>query len=314
MAVNPSEGLIKLLTYDPELKGFLKGLLLGEGYTCESSENEKTFIDEVNETEYDLLIIDFEDTPVIDICKKIRGNFNLRHIPIIVLVQKEHTIDKIKVIYAGADDYVEKPILASDILTRVKANLWRAKRDLDANPLTRLPGNVSILKDMEKRIRNNDTFAVGYVDLNKFKEYNDYYGFEFGDRVIKRTAEILTKALYECGSEADFLGHIGGDDFIFITPVDQLAKVCDKIVSDFDSAVSDFYKAEDLQKGYIVVKNRVGKLTSIPLLSVSIGVATNKEREFTHVGQVIQVATELKSYAKTFGKSIYVVDQRHVTS
>jgi len=313
MASSVQDTLIRILSTDSELTDFVSGLIKGEGYHLELSPTENSFLAAVTQDEHDLLLVDFdEDIPAIELCKKIRANFSLRHLPIIILVEKEHTIDKIKAIYAGADDYVEKPIQAGDILTRIKANLWRASRDLDANPLTKLPGNVSILKELERRIRNKETFCMGYADLNKFKEYNDYYGFEYGDRVIKHTAKILAQALYDFGTPDDFLGHIGGDDYIFITGWSNLKNVCESVISSFDKSVPQFYAEEDIQKGYIVVKNRVGKLTSIPLLSISLGVATNKNRDLSHVGQVIQIATELKSYAKTFSKSIYVIDKRQL--
>jgi diguanylate cyclase (GGDEF)-like protein len=304
------EANILFLTHNSKLKEYITSLLQGEGYKVTICEEEKTFFDILEKDKIDLLLLDFENTNPIEICKKIRADFTLRHIPIILLLDKEYTIEKIRGIYAGADDYVEKPIQAGELLTRIKANLWRANRDLDANPLTKLPGNVSILRELEKRIKNGEKFCVGYTDLNKFKEYNDYYGFEWGDKVIKHTATIISKALFELGTPNDFLGHIGGDDFIFITDWESIKSVCEKIIEDFNKSIPSFYKKEDIEKGYIIVKDRKGNLTSTPIMTISIGVATNKHRPLVHVGQVIQIATELKNFAKTFPKSIYVIDRR----
>jgi diguanylate cyclase (GGDEF)-like protein len=206
---------------------------------------------------------------------------------------------------------MEKPIDSGEILTRIKVNLWRASRDLDANPLTKLPGNVSILKEIKSRLNDSEPFCVGYIDLNKFKEYNDYYGFEWGDKVIAHTASITAKALTEMGTPRDFLGHIGGDDFIFITSFETVKNVCQKIVEDFDKTISQFYKEKDLERGYIIVKNREGKITAAPVLTIAIGVTSNKIRPFKHVGEIVETATDLKAYAKTFIKSIYTIDQRN---
>ena len=312
MEENIPEAHLLFLSYDPELKEFLRGLLKGEGYELDEAESEKSFFQTVKDRNKDLLLIDFEPIQTLDICKKIRSNFTLRHIPIILLVEHDHTIEKIKGIYAGADDYVGKPIQAGDLLTRIKSNLWRAKRDLDANPLTKLPGNVSILRDMEKRIKKNENFCIAYADLNKFKEYNDYYGFDWGDKIIKHTAEILAQTLMGLDSANNFLGHIGGDDFLFTTGPDYIEDICKTIIEKFDKTISIFYKTEDLHRGFIIVKNRTGKICSIPIMSIAIGVASSKNCQFTHVGKAIQVVSELKNFAKMDPKSAYVLDQRNL--
>ena len=282
----------------------------GEGWTLKETTDENTVIETLIKNKFDLLLIDFETSGAIEICKQIRANFSLRYLPVMVLIEKARTIEKIKTIYAGADDYIEKPVESGEILTRMKVNLWRASRDLDANPLTHLPGNVTILKEIKSRLNNSEGFCVAYADINKFKEYNDYYGFEWGDKVIQRTADIITAALRAMGTKNDFLGHIGGDDFIFVTDWASIKNVCETIIENFDKTILSFYKEEDLKRGYIIVKNREGKITASPVLSISIGVATNETRPLKHVGEVVQIATELKAYAKTFSKSIYTIDRR----
>lgn len=299
-----------ILSNDIITKKFLKELLEGEGYNLQSCNSPDKVIETLIKGEFELFLVDFDDGQALEVCKSIRANFILRHIPVIVIVSQKHTIEKIKCIYAGADDYLEKPLNAGEVLTRLIANFWRSKRDLDANPLTKLPGNVTIIKEVEKRIRNKDAFCLAYADLDKFKEYNDYYGFEWGDKVIEYTARTISQALIDLGSPDDFLGHIGGDDFIFITEFESLKEVCEKIIDDFDRNISTFYKPEDLKRGYIIVKNREGKITASSILNISIGVANNKRGSITHVGQIIQIASELKAYAKTFSKSIYTVERR----
>jgi diguanylate cyclase (GGDEF)-like protein len=152
---------------------------------------------------------------------------------------------------------------------------------------------------------------VGYLDLNKFKEFNDRYGFELGDKVIYQTAIILINALEKSGSASDFLGHIGGDDFIFITACDAMEEICRQTVENFDKSIGSFYNEEDRKRGYIIIKNRIGQLGRVPILSLAIGIVTNEHRPLKHVGQIIQIGTELKNYAKTFAKSIYIKDRRN---
>jgi len=188
--------------------------------------------------------------------------------------------------------------------------LRRTKRDLDANPLTRLPGNVAILNELSSRIEDKKAYAVCYVDLDKFKAYNDKYGFEHGDDVIRETARILLASAKEYGNPQDFVGHIGGDDFVVVTTPNLSDKICEKIIRDFDMFSPSFYNQEDRKNGFIVECDRQGKIQKIPLLSVSIGVVTNETRDITHVAQIGEIGAELKKAAKSLEKSNYVKDKR----
>jgi diguanylate cyclase (GGDEF)-like protein len=188
--------------------------------------------------------------------------------------------------------------------------LRRAAIDLEANPLTRLPGNVSILNELSRRIESKALFAVCYLDLDKFKAYNDKYGFEHGDEVIRETARILIQTTHQMGNPNDFIGHIGGDDFVIVTAPDVVDNICKKIIADFEKAVPSFYNETDRKKGYIIGHDRQGREQKIPLLSISIGVVTNDLRKIEHVAQIGEIGVELKAYAKSLERSNYVKDKR----
>lgn len=307
-----SEGNILALVEDTQNQTLISELLSGEGYqikTCFSQHEAKEVL---SKEPFDLFICTFESIDIngIELCKYIRNNFRLRHICIILLMNSNDPLNKIKGIYAGADDYIETPFDPGEFLVRIKASLVRINRDLEANPLTKLPGNFSLLKEINERLKSQVSLAVGYVDLNKFKEFNDRCGFEKGDRIISLTASIIMHSLQECGNTTDFLGHIGGDDFLFITTYDRVENVCKKIVTDFDNNILSFFEKDEVEKGYFIAKNRSGDLCKVPLLSVSIGVASNEYRKFSHIAEITQITTELKGYAKTLGGSVYVVDRR----
>lgn len=301
---------ILVFTKNLEIRNFLKTLLELEGYKIYFSNNIKSLWEELNHRNIGFLIIDFQTASDVEACKAIRNNFSFCYIPIIVIVKKENSMDKIKGIYAGADDYVEFPFVSGELFVRIKANLWRARRDLSANPLTKLPGNVSIIKELSKRVEKKEAFCVAYADLDKFKEYNDYYGFEWGDRIIKHVASLLTSVLWEFGSRDDFLGHIGGDDFIFITKGKYIDAICNNIIKSFDEIIEFFYKEEDRKKGSIIVKNRKGVMDVVPIMTISIGVVNTASLMFNHVAKINQSLAELKKYAKSFPKSVYVFDRR----
>jgi GGDEF domain-containing protein len=179
------------------------------------------------------------------------------------------------------------------------------------HPSTRLPGTVEIENEIARRLGETASFAVCYADLDHFKEFNDRYSYYDGDRVIRILAKILHDVVKGVCGEDGFIGHIGGDDFIFVIPVAAIADVCGEIVAIFDSLVPFQYSEQDRRAGYYFGKDRRGQLHRVPLMTVSIGVVTNERRHFTHAAQVSELATEMKSYAKTLTGSVYTIDRRH---
>jgi GGDEF domain-containing protein/CHASE3 domain sensor protein len=194
---------------------------------------------------------------------------------------------------------------------------WMSKRlkelgemNLDANPLTRLPGNLAIEKALLIRLQEGTPFAFCLVDLDNFKAFGDRYGYIRGSDVLKRVATVLTDAIKALGLDADFVGHIGGDDFVIITRPQHMVKLCEKIIRDFDAAIPDFYDDEDRRRGYIISRDRKDVEQQFPFITVSIAVVTNQRRVISSPMQVAEIAAQLKQYAKTFPRSVYVVDQR----
>jgi diguanylate cyclase (GGDEF)-like protein len=193
--------------------------------------------------------------------------------------------------------------------------LARSDRDVQVHPSTRLPGTVAIELEIGRRVAAGARFAVGYADLDHFKEYNDRYSYYEGDRVIRVVARILHDVVKGLCGERGFVGHIGGDDFIFIIPADSVTEVCAEIVNVFDLLAPFQYSESDRRAGYFFGKDRRGQLHRVPLMTLSIGVVTNERRHFTTASHVSELATEMKAYAKTQAGSVYAIDRRqeHVT-
>ncbi len=181
---------------------------------------------------------------------------------------------------------------------------------LDASPLTRLPGSIAIENVLKKRIEAGNPLAFCYIDMDNFKVFNDRYGYSRGNDVIMTTSRIIEKCVTEVGTLDDFVGHVGGDDFIVITTPEYFRKSCDSIIETFDKTIPAFYDTRDLNKGFIVGKPRQGEESKFPIMSVSIAVVTNLERTLTSSIQVGEIAAELKEYAKSIPGSVYVVDRR----
>jgi GGDEF domain-containing protein len=215
---------------------------------------------------------------------------------------------------AGADEVVREVADEAETTTRLKAMLRRSDRDLYVHPSTRLPGAVEIEAEIGRCLTKGQLFATCYADLDHFKEFNDRYSYYEGDRVIRILAKILHDVVKGMCHEQGFVGHIGGDDFIFIIPIGAVTEACSEIVSIFDALVPFQYSEQDRRAGYFFGKDRRGQLHRVPLMTVSIGVVTNERRHFTHAAQVSALATEMKSYAKTLPGSVFSIDRRQDAS
>ena len=211
---------------------------------------------------------------------------------------------------AGADEALTDRIPADESRARMEVLLRRSDRDVYVHPSTRLPGTIDIEAEITRRLRQDAPFAVCYADLDHFKEFNDRYSYNDGDRVIRILAKILHDVVKGMCAEQGFVGHIGGDDFIFVIPASIVNEMCSEIVSIFDALVPYQYSEQDRRAGYFFGKDRRGQLHRVPLMTVSIGVVSNERRQFTNAAQVSELATEMKSYAKTLTGSVYTIDRR----
>jgi diguanylate cyclase (GGDEF)-like protein len=230
-------------------------------------------------------------------------------VPCVALVGD--SLDDFKAAFAaGADEVVRPSDAPEETLTRLAAMLRRSDRDLTVHPSTRLPGAIEIEGEVQRRIAASEPFAMCYADLDHFKEFNDRYSYFDGDRVIRILAKILHDVVKGMAGEEGFVGHIGGDDFIFVIPDDAVTGVCSEVLEVFDLLVPFQYSEQDRRAGYFFGKDRRGQLHRVPIMTLSIGVVTNERRTFTHAAQVSELATEMKSYAKTQPGSKFSIDRR----
>jgi GGDEF domain-containing protein len=211
---------------------------------------------------------------------------------------------------AGADEVIATDAPEDESHRRLQSLLARSDRDLGVHPSTRLPGAGAIEAELTRRLKTSQKFAVCYADLDHFKEYNDRYSYYEGDRVIRILAKLLHDVVKGTCGEQGFVGHIGGDDFIFIIPYEAIDDICGEVTSTFDLLVPYQYSEHDRRAGYFFGKDRRGVLDRVPLMTLSVGVVTNAQRGFTEASQISRLATEMKSYAKTLTGSVYSIDRR----
>ena len=231
-------------------------------------------------------------------------------VPVVVMLPKADPGVAADMLAAGADEVVSEVLPEREFLLRLEQVLRRADRDVSVHPTTRLPGTNHIARDMQARLEAGEHFAVCYADLDHFKEFNDRYGYARGDGVIRLLSKIL-RDMVRGLAPGGFVGHIGGDDFIFNLPLQHLERTCDEVIRLFDELIPYQYTEEDRRAGYFLGKDRRGNIHRIPLMALSIGVVTNQFQVFEHTGQISELAAEMKAYAKSLPGSKYVVDRRH---
>ncbi len=303
---------ILIVDDEADIRDILRFTLEGEGYEIYEASNGEEGLQQIQRVSPHLILLDFMMPRLTgtEVCQILKKDILLQHLPVIILTSKKEITDKVEGIEAGADDYIVKPFDPLELVARVRMILRRTARALDANPLSKLPGNVSILEEIQSRLDQGKALAVCYIDLDNFKAFNDTYGFERGDEILKAAARILLTTMREMGTPSDFLGHIGGDDFVLLTLPEAADKICERAVTEFAKVAGEFYDERDRQRGFIECKDRDGKGRHFPLLTLSIGIATNQKRMLKHVAEVAQIGAELKEWAKNQGGNRWIKDRR----
>lgn len=259
------------------------------------------------------LIIVNEDTiseKATEVCHKIRNNDDNSITPVIVVTSEYEREHKLEILKAAATYYIKNPLDYEYLYYTITniINLLYINRKV--SPLTNLPGNVQIQAEMKKRLLKKQFFVMLYIDLDNFKAYNDVYGFSNGDEIIKFTARTISRNVHSKCEDNNFVGHIGGDDFIAIVPTLNCEAVCKDIIANFDANVVRFFTEDDVEKGYIEVANRKGVIEQFPLTSISIGVVEADVGRFANILEIGEVGAQVKHMAKSVMGSSYAIDRR----
>ena len=300
-----------LLADDSEAIRFLVSEVLTKaGFHVITAVDGQEAIEKTYKENPDLLILDYE-MPYkngFEVVKEIRSRASYLNTPIIIFTAITEKSTKLEGLQLDIDEYLTKPADEDEIVARVKLLLKRSKQKMASNPLTHLPGNPSIQARLEEAISSGKQFAVLYCDLNNFKSYNDQYGFEAGDRVLKAQADIIVKAAEAV--PGSFVGHIGGDDFLVVCPFEQAETLAKTIITQTDQTLPSFYTETDRKNGFMLSKNRKGEEEKFPLLAIGIGIAHNHVSPLLSVAQISERGSQLKALAKQHIGSAYEIDPR----
>ena len=302
-----------ILVIDDELhiRTILTYMLEQEGFRVLQASGGGEALSILDDSLPDLVLLDImmPDMDGFSVLTRIRGQFSTHNLPVILLTARGETQQKVRGLQAGANDYLVKPFVPDELMLRVRNMLQLSRNQRDANPLTGLPGNRAIDKELRRRIEEGRDFGLCYYDLDNFKAYNDYYGYARGDKVLSLLAGILSRHVLGLGRGA-FLGHVGGDDFVVITDIDDAVETARHVISEFDTQVRYLYEPEDWSLGYIELPDRQGEMRRFPAVSLTVAAVLNADGRYNHVGRVNAVAAELKHYGKSQDGSVVVTERR----
>ncbi|MFA6599528.1 MAG: diguanylate cyclase [Candidatus Omnitrophota bacterium] len=283
------------------------------GYTVVEAETSEACLTALERDPYQLALIsdEMERLGHKTLIEKIRTKSNLYNLPIILMTEESKIAELVMSRERGFDDFLNKPFDPLALQLRISLNISRAKQRIEANALTHLPGNHAIENVIRQKIDRGEKFSVLYLDINHFKSFNDRYGFEKGDDVIRQTANILLQVRATLGiEEASFVGHVGGDDFVVILAPDKEEEYAQAFLAEFDRLMPTYYSEQDRKRGGVHVTNRQGKPQTFPVMSCSVAACNNLHRPYQNLGEIARDAAELKSFLKCQPGSHYLRDRR----
>ncbi len=305
----------KILAMEPdtEVAALIESRLSSRGYEVRLAFSEEEGLAALSRLEPDLVLLSSklerfgQDTLSVRIRKTPFGS----HIPILLLADQTELAALLLAVERGYDDFIVKPFDPFMLQLRVALALRRRAEQVQANPLTRLPGNLAIDQTVRERLAKNEAFSVCHLDLDNFKAFNDLYGYDRGDDVIRQTAHVLLRAIEDVKAEGAFVGHVGGDDFIVVIDPEHEEAFAHRVLDVFDRMVLTYYSDEDRARGKVYVVNRKGKEEDFPLMSISIAAVVCERSRFSSPAEVSRAAAEVKKFLKVQPGSHYLRDRRN---
>ena len=297
---------------EPHIRRILQFLLEQEGFEVQMAEDGEEAWKAVASFQPDLVLLDVM-MPRMDgfaVLEIIRAGFETARLPVILLTAKGEEQDKVKGLAGGANDYIVKPFNHDELLLRVSNLLEATRREREANPLTGLPGNRAIDREIQDRITHDLEFGFMYIDMDRFKSFNDKYGYSRGDRAISFLAGVLAGITQKYGSGHEFVGHVGGDDFVVVCESKDSEKLARRIIQEFDDGKKDLHDEGDIKNGYLEIESRSGQVERFPLITLTLALVQDCRGRFNHTAELSDTLVELKRYGKTKPHSVVVQERR----
>jgi diguanylate cyclase (GGDEF)-like protein len=293
-----AKGRILVVEDDTDISNMLRIYFASQGYEVVVTPRGGEALERCRQQLPHVIVLDImlPDIDGYEVCSRLRTNLRTSHIPIIFLTQKDERSDKIAGLELGADDYITKPFDIEELRLRVQNAQRRAERESLTNPTTGLPSG-KLIEEQLRLLMRKKSWNLLYIGLPGLEAFNDVYGFVAGDEVLRFAALVMGEAVDRLGTTDDFIGHVGGDDFIIITVSDKAAAMAEALAKRFDAEVGTHYDFVARQRGYIVYKDRNGQEQRSPLMTMAIGLVSSSTSDFTDIREITEAAADARRRA-----------------
>ncbi len=292
-----------------DMRLMVREVLISAGHAVDTAPNGVRALEAIERREPDLLILDLimPGMSGIEVCRAVKRNPFQARIPVLMLTARGDVGHKVAGFEAGADDYLAKPFDPRELRARVVALLRLVRREGDRNPTSGLPGGQALEDEIQRRVKLGQTFALCYFDLDNFKAFADSFGFTVADTVIRDTGAAVREAIEAAGAPSDFVGHIGGDDFIAVTSPEHAEAVAIECSRRFRSVAVRAVGAQAVAKGNFTGIDREGRSREFPIARVSTAVLLVDPARWISMGHMGALAAEVKRRAKQQGAGTILV-------
>jgi PleD family two-component response regulator len=290
-----SEGRILVVEDDADISNMLQLYFKSQGYEVHVAPRGGIALDMARQKMPNVIVLDImlPDLDGYEVCRRLRTNLRTSHIPIIFLTQKDERSDKIHGLELGADDYITKPFDVEELRLRVRNTIKSAEIASLTSPSTGLASGRLIEQQLRELMQMQD-WGVIYIGIKGLDAFNEVYGFVAGEDVLRFTGMVLNQAVEKLGTPSDFVGHIGGDDFIVVSDTDSVGALREEIVKQFNEDVGTHYDFMTRNQGYLVVKDDEDNAQQTPLMSLVVGTLRSADGPFTDIREITEAAAEAR--------------------
>lgn len=288
-----SKARLLIVEDDVDISNMLRIYFTSQGYDVDIAPRGSDALEKTRQVMPHLLILDImlPDIDGYEVCRVLRTNTRTSHIPVLFLTQKDERSDKLKGLELGADDYITKPFDIEELKLRVQNALARSERESLTDPQTGLPSGRLIEDQLRKLIRQND-WAFLDIRINHFEPFKDVYGFIAGNDVLRFTAMLLGEVVDELGTQNDFIGHVGGDNFVVSTTAQAGAAIKARLKARFKEEVLSHYNFLDRQQGFVLAPGKDGQMTPTPFMTLAVGLVSPLTHQFADIREITEIAAE----------------------
>lgn len=294
-----SEGRILVVEDDFDISNMLQLYFKSLQYEVHVAPRGKDALELTRQLLPNVIVLDImlPDIDGYEVCRQLRTNLRTSHIPILFLTQKDERSDKIHGLELGADDYITKPFDVEELRLRVRNTIKRAEIESLTSPTTGLPSGRLIEQQLRQLLRLAD-WGILYIGISGLDAFNEVYGFVAGEEVLRFTALVLSETVERLGYAEDFIGHIGGDNFIVITRKALMSQLKAELERRFEENVGTHYDFMTRMQGYLIVRDSDGEETHVPLMRLQIGMLSADDGPFTDIREITEAAAEARRRAR----------------